>query len=62
MKVTFIQADKDGALERSSECMKTGHNMTIIVQTICVDVSSLNRNSESPNKKLANNKGALLLN
>ena len=62
MKVTFIQADEDGALERSSEFMKTCHNMNIIVQTICVDVSSLNGKSESPNKKLANNTGALLLN
>ena len=61
-KVAFIRVDEDGALSRSSEFMKTCHNMNIIVQTTGGDASSLNGKSESPNKTLANIMRALLLN
>ena len=61
-KVAFIIVDEDGALARSSEFMKTCHNMNIIVQTTGGDASSLNGKSESPNKTLANITRALLLN
>ena len=52
-KVAFIQVDKDGALARSSEFIKTCHNMNIIVKTTCIDASSLNGKSESSNNTLA---------
>ena len=61
-KVAFIRVDEDGALARSSEFMRTCHNMNIIVQTTGGDASSLNGKLESPNKTLANIKRALLLN
>ena len=40
-KVAFIQVDEDFLLERSSEFMRTFHNMNIIVKTEGVDASSL---------------------
>ena len=61
-KVAFIRVDEDGALARSSEFMKTCHNMNTIVQTTGGDDSSLNGKSESLNNTLANIKRALLLN
>ena len=61
-KFEFIRVDEDGALARSSEFMKTCHNMNIIVQTTGGDASSLNDKSESPNKTLANIRRDLLLN
>ena len=33
-RVAFIRVDEDGLLERSSEFMKTVHNMNMIFQTI----------------------------
>ena len=41
-KVSFIRVDEDGALARSSGCMKTYHNMNIIVHTTGGYASSLN--------------------
>ena len=41
-KVAFVIDDEDGALARSSEFMKTCHNMNIIVQTTGGDASSIN--------------------
>ena len=61
-KVAFVRVDEDGALARSSEFMKTCHNMNIIFQTKIVDASSLNGKIESPNKTLADITRALLLN
>ena len=61
-KVAFIRVDEDGALARSSEFMKTCHNMNIVVQTTGGDASSLNGKSEIPNKTLDNITRALLLN
>ena len=61
-KVAFIRLDEYGALARSSEFIRTCHNMNIIVQTTGGYSSSLNGKSESPNKKLANITRALLLN
>ena len=60
-KVAFIQVDEDGALERSSEFIKTCHNMNIIVQTTGVDASSINGKRESPNKTIANIKRDIIL-
>ena len=60
-KVAFIRVDEDGALERSSEFMRTCHNMIIMFQTIGGDASSLNGEIEIPNKTLANITRALLL-
>ena len=60
-KVSFIKFYSDGALARSSEFMKTCHNMNIIVQTTCGDSSSINGKSKIPNKTLANIMRALLL-
>ena len=60
-KVTFIRVDEYGALERSSEFMKTCHNMNIIFYTTVGDSSSLNSKSESPNKTLANITRSILL-
>ena len=53
-KFALIRVDEDGALARSSEFMRTCHNMNIIVQTTGGDASSLNGKNESPNKTLAN--------
>ena len=61
-KVAFIRVDEDGALARSSEFMRTCHNMNIIVQNTGGDASSLNGKSESLNKTLANITRALLIN
>ena len=61
-KVAFIRVYKDGTLARSSEFMKTCHNMNIIVQTTGGDASSLNGKSESPNKTLDNITRAIFLN
>ena len=44
-KVAFIRVDEDGALSRSSEFMRTCHNMNIIVQTSGGDASYLNGKS-----------------
>ena len=41
-KVAFIRVDEDGSISRSSEFIKTCHNMNIIVQTTSEDASSLN--------------------
>ena len=41
-KVVFIRVDEDVALARSSEFMKTCHNMNIIVHTTVGYASSLN--------------------
>ena len=60
-KVSFIRVDEDGALERSSEFMKTCHNMNIIVQTTGGYASYLNGKSESLDKTLANTTRALIL-
>ena len=59
--VTFVQVDEDGELARSSEFMKTCHNMNIIVKDTGVDASLLNGKSEIPNKTLADITRALLL-
>ena len=61
-KVAFIRVDEDGAPARSSESMKTCHNMNIIVRTTGGDASSLNGKIKSPNKTLANIKRAIFLN
>ena len=61
-KVALIQVDEYGALARSSEFMKTCHNMNIIFQTKGGDTSSLNGKNESPNKTLDNITISLLLN
>ena len=51
-KVVFIIVDEYGALARSSELMKTCHNMNIIVQNTGGDASSINGKIESPKKTL----------
>ena len=61
-KFALVQVDEDGALARSSEFMKTCHNTKIIVQNTYGYASSLNGESKSPNKTLANITRALLLN
>ena len=53
-KVSFVIVDEDVALARSSQFMKTYHNMNIIVHTIGGDAYSLNVKSESPNETLSN--------
>ena len=60
-KVAFIQVDEDVALARSSESMKTCHNMNIIVKNTVGDASYLNGKIEIPNKTLSNITRALLL-
>ena len=52
-KVAFIIVDEYGALARSSEFMRTRHDMNIIVQTTGGYASSINGKSEIPNKILA---------
>ena len=44
-KFASVQVDEDGALSRSSEFMKTCHNMNIIVQNTGGDKYLLNGNS-----------------
>ena len=61
-KVAFIRVDEYGALEISSEFMKTYHNMNIMVQNTGGDAYSLNGKTEIPNQKLANTTRDLLLN
>ena len=61
-KVAFIRVDEDRELARTSEPIKTCHNMNIIVQTTGGDTSSLNGKSESHNKALSNIKIAIVLN
>ena len=61
-KIAFIRVDEDGALARSSEFMRTCHNMNIIFQTTGGYASSLNGKIESPNKTTANITRALLMN
>ena len=61
-KVAFICFYEDGELARSSEYMKTCHNMNILVQITGGGVSSLNGKSEISNKTLYNITRALLLN
>ena len=61
-KYSFIRVDEDGALARSSEFMRTCHNMNIIVHSTGGDASSINGKSESLNKTLANITRSLLLN
>ena len=61
-KVAFIWVDEDGALERSSEFMKTCHDMNIIFQTTGGDTSYLKGKSKITNKTLANITKALRLN
>ena len=61
-KVSFIKIDEYGALERSSEFMKTCHNTNIIVQSPGEDASYLIGKNKIPNKTLDNIKRALLLN
>ena len=60
-KVAFIQVDEYLALVRSSEFIKTFHNIDIIVQTTGVDVSSLNIKIEIPNKTRCNITRTLIL-
>ena len=61
-KVAFIQVDEYGALARSSEFMKTCHNMNIIVQTTGGYESLLNGKTEIPNKTLSNISTSLIIN
>ena len=61
-KVAFIQVDEYGALARSSEFMRTGHNMNIIVQTTGGYTSLLNGKTEIPNKTLFNITTYLIIN
>ena len=61
-KVAFVRVDEYGVLARSSEFMKTCHNMNIIVQTTGEDSYFFNGKSEIPNNNLANITRALLLN
>ena len=61
-KVAFIRVYEDGALARSSEFIKTCHNMNIILQNTGGYASSINGKSESPNETLANIARALFLN
>ena len=61
-KVAFIRVDEHGSLARSSEFIKTFHNMNIIVQNIGGDSSSLDGKIESPNNTLANITRDILLN
>ena len=61
-KVTFIRADVDVSLARSSEFMKTCHNINIIVENTVGDSYSLNGKIEMPNKTIYNITSALLLN
>ena len=60
-KVAFIKVDEDGTLARSSEFMRTCHNMNIIVQITVVDASSLNGKIKPPNKTLDDTTGDFLL-
>ena len=61
-KSAFIRVDEYGEISRSSEFMKTCHNMNIIVQTTGGYASSINVKSENPDRKLSNITRDLLLN
>ena len=61
-KVALIQVDKDGALARYYEFMRTCHNINIIFQATGGDEYSLIGRSESTNNTLANITRTLLLN
>ena len=61
-RVSSVQVDKDGALSIYSKFMEKCHNMNTIVQTTGGYESSLNGESEIPNKTLDNTTRALLLN
>ena len=50
----MIWLDEDESLERSSKFMSTYHNTNIIVQTTGGYSSSLNGETEIPNKTLDN--------
>ena len=60
-KVSFIQVDEDGALERYHEFTKTCHNTNTIVQTRVEDAYSIIGKSKIPNNTLANITRALVL-
>ena len=60
--VAFIRVDEYRALARSSEFMKTCHNMSIIFQTTGGDTSFINGKRKIPNKTLANITRDLLMN
>ena len=59
-KVTFVQVDEDGALEKYYKFINTCHDINIIVQSAGVYASSLNGESEIPNKSLSAITRALL--
>ena len=61
-KVALIQVEEGGALEKSSEFMRTCHDMNIIVQTTDGYAYSINSKMESPNKTLYNITRELILN
>ena len=61
-KVSFVQFDGYGAPSRSSEYMRTCHNIIILVQTTGGDSSSINGKSESYDNTFANITRYLLLN
>ena len=60
-KFSLIQVDEYGALARSSEVMKTCHNINIIVQNTGIYASYLNGKIESPNNTLSNITRAIIL-
>ena len=60
-KVSFIRVDEDVALASYSEFLNTCHGMNSIVQTTGGYASSINGKNKTPNKKLDNIMGALLL-
>ena len=58
---SLIRFDEYGALARSSEFMKTCHNMNIIVKTTGGDEYYLNGKTKSTNKTLYNITRAIIL-
>ena len=60
-KVSFTWVDEYVALERSSEFIKTCHDINTIVQNTGGYASSINVKSESPNNTLVNIKRDLLM-
>ena len=61
-KVLFIWLDEYIPLARSSECMRTFHNMNIVVPKTGIDEYSLNWKCEISNETLANITRYLLIN
>ena len=61
-KSSFIRVDEYISLARSSEFIKTCHNINIIVENTVGDSYSLNGKIEMPNKTIYNITSALLLN